>query len=248
MVSLKKGYSALRITLLHSKEDEEDEVALYWSGPGFAGKKVIPATAFAASPHNCEAGEFSKEAVCRKCEYGSFSGNGATSCTSCWHRASEGHMAALSASSGTRFQYLFSNKDGWIMTPPSSAKWDWHGFQEIPGEYEYAKGAKRGSFVCKASKVKGPAGVGCGDKGTHQVLIASGSFNAHEGTADICNSVLWKSCAATQVFVRVAPTMPHLDSAVKAGIAAIPWIASGVCFRESVIDSAWAHSNSFAGR
>jgi len=142
------------------------------------------------------------------------------------------------------YEYLFANHNGWVLSPSTEVKWSWDSFQAVEGTYQYAKGGTRGSFSCVESVEAGVAGAGCstGAGVSEKALIKSAStLDPVEAEATVCNDkteALGGACERATVYVRLAAD----DATSNAGVDAIKWIPSGVCFHGYDVDPVWATS------
>jgi hypothetical protein len=235
-INLPKGLASIRATFFNNKGHAG--LVVSYSGPGIK-KQVIPASVFAPAPRNCETGEYFSNGKCLQCARGTYSGNGATHCSPCWHRATPGQLSTMHNAHDERYQYLYANRHGWVVSPATSYKWNWKKYHPINGIYQYAEGPKRGSFGCMKTQEKGKAGIGCstGKKSKSQKVLIRHKSNGVGGIATVSTAGALgpKGTKAVIYIRRVLPSEHNSHEAIHA----IPWIASGVCFKGPEVDPSW---------
>jgi len=249
-VVLEKGLANIRVMYFKGRGGNP-ALTVSYEGPGVI-KQHIPGATFEEVPNNCAAGERSVQfplGGCEECSEGTYSVNGATSCSDCWEKATTDSLGELfkSSKSSTKFMYLFANDKGWIISPASILRWSWGSFQKLEGQWEVALGTERNTVTCLNSTDQGTTGVGCSrGEGKQAVFVQSNSSKPAEGTAVVCSTPAAlgsANCAEATVYVRKADALRG-EIQMEAAMKAIPWIASGVCAQGPVLNTVWQFDES----
>jgi hypothetical protein len=249
-VVLEKGLANIRVMYFKGKGGNP-ALTVSYEGPSVI-KQHIPGATFEEVPGNCAAGERSVAyplGGCEECPTGTYSANGAKSCSDCWQKATTDSLADLfkNSKSSTKFMYLFANDKGWIISPASILRWSWGSFQKLEGQWEVALGTVRNTVTCLNSTDQGTTGVGCSrGEGKQAVFVQSNSSKPAEGTAVVCSTPAalgTANCAKATVYVRKADALRG-EIQMEAAMKAIPWIASGVCAQGPVLNTVWQFDRS----
>jgi subtilisin-like proprotein convertase family protein len=102
-----------------------------------------------------------------------------------WTQLTQGFLNTLQPGN---YEYLYTNGNGWVKSPPTTAIWSWTAYAAAEGSWSYWSKNKSGEYGCISNEI-GKFGVGCSNGGGNQLkCIAYGQSNnaPATGTATIC--------------------------------------------------------------